>query len=78
VLAIKQRFNAVGYFVGEVNDQYDQELTITVRQYQRDAGLSPTGVMDYETLIRFRSDVEAVRVEIDQQFNKALALVKAK
>ncbi len=78
VLAIKQRFSAVGYFVGEVDDKYDQELTITVRQYQRGAGLSPTGVMDYETLSRFRSDVEATRVEIDQQFNKALELVKAR
>ncbi len=78
VLALKQRFSAVGYFVGEVDDNYDQELTITVRQYQRASGLSPTGVMDYETQSRFRNDIEAVRVEIDQQFNKALELVKAK
>ena len=78
VLAIKQRFNAVGYFVGEVNDQYDRELTITVRQYQRGANLPATGVMDYETLIRFRKDIEAVKVEIDQQLGRALELVRAK
>lgn len=78
VLAIKQRFNKVGYFVGEVDEQYDRELTITVRQYQKASGLEATGIMDYETLRRFSDDLEEVRVEIDQQFDKALELVKEK
>lgn len=78
VLAIKQRFNKVGYFVGEVNDQYDRELAITVRQYQKACGLEATGNMDYETQRHFRDDLEEVRVEIDKQFEKALELVKEK
>ena len=78
VLAIKQRFNAVGYFVGEVNDQYDRELTIAVRQYQRASGLAATGVMDYETLNRFSQDLSEFRVEIDEQFNTAMDILKGK
>lgn len=78
VLAIKQRFNKAGYFVGEVDDQYDRELTITVRQYQKASGLEATGNMDYETQRHFRDDLEEVRVEIDRQFEKALELVKEK
>jgi len=77
VLAIKQRFDAVGYFVGEVNNQFDRELTIAVRQYQRAGGLEPTGIMDYKTMSQFSRDLDEIRFEIDEQFNTALELLKA-
>ena len=77
VLALKQRFNATGYFVGEINDIYDRELVISVREYQKAKGLEPTGNMDYETLLQFRQDIENYRVEVDDQLNTAMELLKA-
>lgn len=78
VLALKQRFNAAGAFVGEVNDVYDREMTIAVRHYQKTAGLPATGVMDYETTKQFLTEFDELRVVIDEQLQKALELVRNK
>ncbi len=76
VLAIKQRFSAIGYFVGEMDETYDRELTITVRQFQKAMELPVTGKMDYETQKAFATYLDELKVTIDEQFDKALELVK--
>ncbi len=77
VLALKQRFHAVDYFVGELNDKFDRELTISVKAFQKACGMEPTGVMNLDTLRNFTNYVDGARVLIDEQFNKALELIKA-
>lgn len=78
ILGIKQRFDAVGYFVGEINDVYDEELAVAVRSFQSAAGLPVHGVMDYDTLDRFLAEIEKASLERDDQLIHALELVKQK
>ena len=78
VLAVKQRLNAMGYFVGEVNDQYDRELTLAVKQFQEAAGLPVNGVMDMDTQTMFANVVREVRVLVDDQLEEAVKLLKQK
>jgi len=77
VLALKQRFDAMGYFVGQVNDQYDRELTLAVRQIQQQGGLTVTGEMDIDTQTLFSNMVLKTRVLWDDQFDKAYELLQA-
>ena len=37
ILALKQRFDALGYYVGDVDDQYDKELALAVKELQEKA-----------------------------------------
>ncbi len=76
VLALKQRFDAAGYFVGEVNETFDYELTLTVKQFQKQHNLPETGVVDYLTLRQFGQYLDEVKFLIDEQFQKALELVQ--
>lgn len=78
MLAVKQRLNAMGYFVGEVNDQYDRELTLAVKQFQEAAGLPVNGVMDMDTQTMFANVVREVRVLVDDQLEEAVKLLKQK
>ncbi len=75
VLALKQRFYAAGYFVGELDETFDRELTITVRQFQKQAGLPATGVVDYLTLRQFTQYLDQAKVLVDEQFEVAYELV---
>ncbi len=78
VLALKQRFDAMGYFVGEINDQYDRELTLAVKQFQEAAGLPVNGIMDMDTQTLFANVVREVRVLIDDQLEEAVQLLQKK
>lgn len=78
VLALKQRFEAMGYFVGEVNDQYDRELTLAVKQFQEAAGLPTSGIMDMDTQTMFANVVREVRVLIDDQLEEAIGQLEKK
>lgn len=49
VLAIKERLDSLGIFVGEVNDEYDSETEVAVTTFQRISNLYPYGVMDITT-----------------------------
>ncbi len=75
VLALKQRFSAVGYFVGELDETFDRELTISVKQFQKQANLPATGVVDYQTLRLFSQQLDQTKVLVDEQFAKAYELV---
>ncbi|MGN1059755.1 MAG: S41 family peptidase, partial [Clostridia bacterium] len=76
ILALKQRFDALGYYVGEVDDQYDRELTLAVRELQAQAGLPVTGVMDMDTQTLFSNVVGEARVLCDDQFDRAVELLQ--
>lgn len=76
VLAIKQRLNALGYPVGEVDDQYDSELEVAVSTFQRNVGLYPYGVMDITTQTFLNNGINSYRKTVDEQYNTAMELVK--
>ena len=76
VLALKQRFSVMGYFVGELDDVYDRELALAVKQFQQRVGLPDTGTMDIETQILFGNVIQESRVLQDRQLEKALEVLK--
>lgn len=77
VLAIKQRFNLLGYYVGEIDENYDKELALSVKSYQKAAGLPVTGAMDIEMQIHFTNLLSEVRLLVDSQLDSAVAHLKA-
>ncbi|MBR6728720.1 MAG: S41 family peptidase [Clostridia bacterium] len=78
VLAIKQRFDALGYFVGEINEEYDKELALSVSMFQKRNGLSATGKMDIETQIAFNNVLQTTKVEVDEQLKQAIEVLSVK
>ncbi|MBE7034623.1 MAG: PDZ domain-containing protein [Ruminococcaceae bacterium] len=76
ILALKQRFSALGYYVGEIDDQYDGELVLSVKQFQQGYGLPVSGVMDMDTQTLFSSTVNRARVTYDDQYDRAYELLK--
>jgi len=78
VLALKQRFELLGYYVGEVDEQYDRELTLSVRSFQKQVGLPATGVMDIETQILFQNLLKETRIVIDNQLDTAVEYLRGK
>ncbi|MBE7035723.1 MAG: PDZ domain-containing protein [Ruminococcaceae bacterium] len=76
VLAVKQRFSALGYAVGEVDEQFDHNLTLTVKTFQEAAGLPKTGIMDMDTETLFSSVVSEARVLMDDQLDRAIEYLK--
>lgn len=76
VLALKQRFDALGYFVGEIDDQFDRELSLSVKQFQASAGLPATGIMDMDTETLFSNVVGSAKVLMDDQLDRAVEYLK--
>ncbi len=76
ILALKQRFDALGYYVGEVNEQFDRELTISVKQFQEKCNLPVTGIMDMDTETLFASVVSEAQVLVDDQLARGIEYLK--
>ncbi|MBQ4517568.1 MAG: PDZ domain-containing protein [Clostridia bacterium] len=76
VLAVKQRFDALGYDVGEVNEQYDHNLTLAVKTFQEAAGLPKNGIMDMDTETLLSSVISEARVLMDDQLERAIEYMK--
>lgn len=71
VLAIKQRLDALGIFVGEVNDVYDEETAVAVNTFQKISGLYPYGVMDITTQNYLENTFNEAKKVIDLQTEEA-------
>ncbi|MBQ4516046.1 MAG: PDZ domain-containing protein [Clostridia bacterium] len=78
ILAIKQRLDALGYQVGEVNDVFDKELELATYSFQQDAGLYPYGVMDITTQNFLNNVADKAKVLKDLQLDAAVAYFKEK
>ncbi len=76
VLAIKQRLDALGYYVGDVDEVFDGELTRAVKQLQTALGLPATGIINMELQGTISNIVREARIEMDDQFDKAYELIK--
>ena len=73
VLALKQRFDLLGYYVGEVDETFDKELVLSVKAYQQAMGLPATGAMDIEVQIQFKNVLSEVKILVDRQLDTAIA-----
>ncbi len=76
VLAIKQRLDALGYFVGDVNDVFDEDLVYTVKQLQSSLGYPVTGEINMELQGMISNIIREARIEMDDQFERAYKLAK--
>jgi len=76
VLAIEERLYALGYNVGEVDGKYDKLTYQATKNFQANTGLFPYGVMDYTTQSRLNDEIDDLEVEIDNQLEKAIEILK--
>lgn len=71
VLATKQRLAVMGYYFGEINDYFDEELKIAVYNFQKNVGLYPYGVMDFSTQATLENHFYVLDVVVDDQLYAA-------
>ena len=71
VLATKQRLAVMGYYFGEINDYFDEELKTAVYNFQKDVGLYPYGVMDFSTQATLENHFYVLEVVVDDQLYAA-------
>jgi peptidoglycan hydrolase-like protein with peptidoglycan-binding domain len=45
----QSRLMAYGYYEGDLDGRYDREVTLAVRKYQAENGLTITGIIDRKT-----------------------------
>ncbi len=68
----KEMLKLLGFFVGEVNEVYDENLKIAVHSYQKADGLFPYGVLDITTQMNLYDTVKTSKVENDDQLQAAI------
>jgi hypothetical protein len=50
ITRVKSRLKAMGYLSGNINSTFKQEDAIALEKFQRKIGLTPTGMLDQQTL----------------------------
>lgn len=75
VLAIKQRLDVLGYFVGTVDETYDAETAVAVSTFQKQTKLYPYGVMDITTQTMLNTIITEAKVLVDEQLDYAIKLL---
>ena len=78
VLAIKQRLDLLGYYIGTVNEIFDEETAVAVKAFQAASGLFPYGVADFTTQTALGQAVIDAEVMVDRQLNKAYEILTGK
>lgn len=68
----KKMLECLGFFIGEINDIYDENLKIAVNTYQQYRGLYPYGVLDITTQLNLYETMREVEVEVDDQLRAAI------
>ncbi len=68
----KELLKAWGSFKGEINEEYDNDLTNAVYKFQAQTGLYPYGVLDYTTQHELYERMKSSKVVHDNQLDKAL------
>ncbi len=71
VLAAKQRLSIMGYYYGEINENFDNALETAVYNFQKNAGLFPYGVLDFSTQATLENQFYVLDVIVDDQFYAA-------
>lgn len=78
VLALEQRLDLLGYYVGKVDEVYDEETAVAVRLFQTETGLTPTGVADHVMQSKLIYLIDTIEVLKDNQLDKAFEILTGK
>lgn len=68
----KKILGGMGFFVGETNDVFDENLKIAVAAFQKSQGLFSYGVLDITTQYNIYEKLRGMTVEVDDQMTAAL------
>lgn len=68
----KKMLDKMGLLVGEVNNIYDENLKIAVKNFQAAKGLYPYGVLDITTQMSIYNTMNELKVEVDDQLEAAI------
>lgn len=71
VRAAKERLQILGYYTGEVNEQFDEALAEAVTKFQADTELYPYGVLDISTQVKLENTFYKLEEEVDVQLQRA-------
>lgn len=72
VTAAKERLYAMNYFIGNMsNNVFNTDLKEAVKAFQRDNGLTDSGVLDIPTQVRLKEVFEKLETVIDIQLDRA-------
>ncbi len=72
ILALKQRLSALQMFSGELNETFDSDLTVAVREFQKSGGLPVNGMLDMDTETLLANVISQAEVLMDDQFDRAV------
>ena len=73
ISACKERFNLLGYYVGDTdNPEFDKLLEEVVKKFQSDSGLYSYGVLDNATMYKLYEVTNGFEVEEDTQMEAAI------
>ena len=61
----------MGFYSGEINDQFDEELEKAVTEFQAAVYLYPYGVLDISTQLRLENIFDELELEADKQMKTA-------
>lgn len=75
VLAIEQRLSQMGFYLENVDEEYDAQTEAAVWRFQEIKGLHPYGVADLTTQIAIMEEAFKVETTIDKQMDKALEII---
>jgi carboxyl-terminal processing protease len=71
VKAAKQRLSALGYYMGSIDENYNDAIRIPVEKFQEDTGLYPYGVLDVTTQVKIENEFAKLEVVVDRQLQTA-------
>ncbi len=67
VRAGKERLSALGYYMGSINDTFDEEFAKAVCTFQENNELFPYGVLDISTQVKMENLFYKLEEEVDDQ-----------
>ena len=68
----KKMLSAMGIFIGEINEIYDENLVSAVKIFQEAMELYPYGVLDLTTQMNLYNKLQSMEVEVDDQLEAAI------
>lgn len=72
VTAAKERLSIMGYYIGNMgNDVFNTDLAEAIKTFQRENGLTDSGVLDIPTQIRLKERFEQLETTVDIQMQEA-------
>lgn len=74
IKAAKERLYLMNYYDGEINSNFDSELTEAIKKFQRDNEIYPYGVLDVTTQTKMENAFAKLEVIVDKQLDRAYEL----